>query len=79
MKDLDSETSRSYRWNLDLTCLKCGNISILILFKMHRKAMLGSLQYLPCVQRSIYLSIHQREIDCTTTMLNQDCESEKYS
>ena len=62
MKDLDSETSRSYRRNLELMYLKCGDISIFISFTMYHKAMLGSFQYLPCVERSISSSIHQRQL-----------------
>ena len=73
------EAIRSYRWKLELMYLKCGNISIFILFNMYRKAMLGSLQYLPRVQRAMSSSIHQREIDYKTTMLNQDFESKKYN
>ena len=46
VNDLDQETSRSYHWNLELMYLKCGNISIFILFNLYRKAMLGSLQLL---------------------------------
>ena len=63
MKDLDSETSRSCRWNLDLMYLKCLDLSICISFTMYRKAMLGSLQYFPSKQRSISSSIHQRHLN----------------
>ena len=37
------ETNRSYRWNSELMCLKCVDISIFTLFTLYRKAMLDSL------------------------------------
>ena len=46
VKALDHETSRSYRWKLELMYLKCGKISIFILFNLYSKAILGSLQLL---------------------------------